>query len=271
MLKQKDKIASPISNHGRPKLEEVKIAPVGDLIEKMEKAQAAAVKELNEGKEEQRSGPCNIDCPCEPCREGRCGMCTYDAWRRQDFYGGYYDRGYDRPDSSGSMRSDPRSRYWGNVYGGRDIRLDYSSTSRTAPSIAEAWVSNGGYWDTGTNSPAMRNDEERYKWEEFRRYYERYYMERTGQRLDERERRRSSMSLEDIARQWEGSGGAWNYREGLPYFRDADDAYKWKRFEDYFGVTMRDLEEMRWRRMQEESRSMMRQQRWMLANPKSKS
>ena len=98
MLKQKPKGTSPLLDKGRPKLETVEVAPVGDILNDLENVQneyfvneemlkIKQMQMLNERRrmEEPRfHGPCSINCPCAPCREGLCGQCFIEVVRSRE-------------------------------------------------------------------------------------------------------------------------------------------------------------------------------------------
>lgn len=103
MLKQKSKGKSPLLDGGKPKLEEVVVAPVDDLVAQMAEANAQAVREINRREPDYNRRPdrCRAGCACDPCRDGFCGECAVDRARshgEREYLERRYRDPYNSPD-----------------------------------------------------------------------------------------------------------------------------------------------------------------------------
>lgn len=167
MLKQKPKGNSPLLDNGKPKLEEVKVTPVDDLVAQMAEASAQAVRELNEGKREERPDRCRIGCSCGPCRDGFCGNCMVERARSPEEADYLYQRYRNHRvpmdvDASFGER-------WGERGGG----IGYSLPTWAV----EEWERHGTGWDSRGN-PVIRRRED----DDHFRAFMRYVLDRTPRR-----------------------------------------------------------------------------------------
>lgn len=188
MLKQKSKGHSPLLDGGKPKIDEVKVAPVDDLVAQMEAANAKAVKELNEPRRDPDTMTCcRYGCTCPPCRAGRCDL--HGAGRDWQMYDNQFDP------------RDPRARmdYRRGMYGREsyDDRDRYDNYERR---MAYEWMRYGGQWDERRNRPEIRDEQEYRRWREFEYRFEREFGRPRREEEEYRARmeyRRRMMELEN--------------------------------------------------------------------------